>query len=94
MALWSGEEQGLLGLLAYVKEHLGTAENPKPAFSKFGGYYNIDSGTGRVRGATVFGPAEAATIRRGTRTVQRPRRGRSNDDAKSAPRRVGSHRVQ
>jgi hypothetical protein len=64
VALWSGEEQGLLGSLAYVKEHFGTAENPKPAFSKFGGYFNIDSGTGRVRGATVFGPAEAATILR------------------------------
>jgi hypothetical protein len=64
VALWSGEEQGLLGSLAYVKEHFGTAENPKPAFSKFGGYFNIDSGTGRVRGATVFGPVEAASILR------------------------------
>jgi carboxypeptidase Q len=64
VALWSGEEQGLLGSLAYVKEHFGTAENPKPAFSKFGGYFNMDSGTGRVRGATVFGPAEASTILR------------------------------
>jgi hypothetical protein len=64
VALWSGEEQGLLGSLAYVKEHFGTAESPKPAFSKFGGYFNIDSGTGRVRGATVFGPADAATILR------------------------------
>jgi hypothetical protein len=64
VALWSGEEQGLLGSLAYVKEHFGTVENPKPLFSKFGGYFNMDSGTGRVRGATVFGPADAATILR------------------------------
>ena len=64
LALWSGEEQGLLGSLAYVKEHFGTAENPKPAFAKFGGYFNMDSGTGRVRGATVFGPPEAAAILR------------------------------
>jgi hypothetical protein len=64
VALWSGEEQGLLGSLAYVKEHFGTAENPKPAFSKFGGYFNVDSGTGRVRGATVFGPADAAAVLR------------------------------
>lgn len=60
VALWSGEEQGLLGSLAYVKEHFGTAENPKPAFEKFGGYFNIDSGTGKARGMSVFGPPEAA----------------------------------
>lgn len=64
LALWSGEEQGLLGSQAYVKEHFGTAEEPKPDFANFGGYFNIDSGTGRLRGATVFGPAEAATILR------------------------------
>ena len=59
VALWSGEEQGLLGSQAYVKQHFGTAENPKPEFSKFGGYFNIDSGTGRPRMASVFGPEEA-----------------------------------
>jgi carboxypeptidase Q len=65
VALWSGEEQGLLGSQAYVKEHFGTFESPKPAYEKFGGYFNIDSGTGRVRGASVFGPPEAANILRG-----------------------------
>lgn len=64
VALWSGEEQGLLGSQAYVKEHFGSFENPKPGFEKFGGYFNIDSGTGRVRGAGVFGPPEAANILR------------------------------
>lgn len=64
VALWSGEEQGLLGSLAYVKEHFGSFEDPKPGFEKFGGYFNIDSGTGRVRGAGVFGPPEAAEILR------------------------------
>jgi hypothetical protein len=64
VALWSGEEEGLLGSLAYVKEHFGTAENPKPEFAKFGGYLNVDTGTGRVRGASVFGPPEAAKILR------------------------------
>ena len=59
VALWSGEEQGLLGSLAYVKQHFGTAEEPKPESAKFGGYFNIDSGTGRARGMSVFGPAEA-----------------------------------
>ena len=64
VALWSGEEQGLLGSQAYVKEHFGTAEEPKPGFDKFAGYFNIDNGTGRVRGMTVFGPPAAGTILR------------------------------
>jgi carboxypeptidase Q len=64
VALWSGEEQGLLGSQAYVKQHFGTAEDPKPEFAKFGGYFNIDSGTGRPRGLSVFGPPEAAEILR------------------------------
>jgi len=64
VALWSGEEQGLLGSIAYVKEHFGSFEDPKPGYEKFGGYFNIDSGTGRVRGASVFGPPEASNILR------------------------------
>ena len=64
VALWSGEEEGLLGSQAYVKEHFGAFENPKPGYEKFGGYFNIDSGTGRVRGAGVFGPKDAAEILR------------------------------
>jgi hypothetical protein len=64
VALWSGEEQGLLGSQAYVREHFGSFEEPKPAFSKLAAYFNIDSGTGRARGLTIFGPAEAATILR------------------------------
>lgn len=64
VALWSGEEQGLLGSQAYVKEHFGSFEDPKPGYEKFGGYFNIDSGTGRIRGASVFGPPETATILR------------------------------
>lgn len=64
VALWGGEEQGLLGSKAYVARHFGTAENPLPEFATFGGYLNVDTGTGRVRGATVFGPSEAARILR------------------------------
>lgn len=64
VALWGGEEQGLLGSKAYVARHFGSAETPTPAFAKFGGYLNVDSGTGRVRGATVFGPPEAARVLR------------------------------
>jgi carboxypeptidase Q len=64
VALWSGEEQGLLGSQAYVKEHFGSFEEPKAGYEKFGGYFNIDSGTGRVRGAGVFGPPAASDILR------------------------------
>jgi Zn-dependent M28 family amino/carboxypeptidase len=62
VALWSGEEQGLLGSQAYVKQHFGTFENPKPEYWKFNGYFNIDSGTGRIRGASIFGPPDGAEI--------------------------------
>ncbi|MBI2828339.1 MAG: M20/M25/M40 family metallo-hydrolase [Acidobacteria bacterium] len=62
VALWSGEEQGLLGSQAYIREHFGTAEQPKPAFATFAGYFNIDNGTGRARGMTVFGPPAAGAI--------------------------------
>lgn len=64
VALWSGEEQGLLGSQAYVKEHFGMVEDPKPAHANFAGYFNIDSGTGRARGMSVFGTGEAAAILR------------------------------
>ncbi len=64
VALWSGEEEGLLGSLAYVKAHFGTAEDPKPEFRKLDAYFNVDSGTGRLRGASIFGPPEAAALLR------------------------------
>jgi hypothetical protein len=64
VACWGGEEQGLLGSQAYVKKHFGSFENPTPEFSKFGGYFNIDSGTGKARILSVFGPPEAATVLR------------------------------
>jgi len=62
VALWSGEEEGLLGSLAYVKQHFGTAEDPKPEWFKLDAYLNVDTGTGRIRGAGVFGPPEAAAV--------------------------------
>jgi hypothetical protein len=49
-ALWGGEEQGLLGSRAYVAEHYGTATSPKPANQTVAGYYNLDNGTGKIRG--------------------------------------------
>jgi carboxypeptidase Q len=64
VALWSGEEQGLLGSAAYVKQHFGTFEDPKPDYAKLSAYINMDSGTGRVRGLTAFGPTATGTVLR------------------------------
>jgi len=64
VALWSGEEEGLLGSQAYVKEHFGSFEEPKPEFNKLVAYFNVDTGTGRIRGANVFGPPQDADILR------------------------------
>jgi hypothetical protein len=64
VALWGGEEQGLLGSQAYVRDTFGFFEDAprKPAYDKFSAYWNIDSGTGLVRGASIFGPPESARI--------------------------------
>jgi hypothetical protein len=69
LALWSGEEQGLLGSQAYVKQHFGTFEDPTPGYDGLVAYVNIDSGTGRARGMSVFGPPEAAAV---VRTALQP----------------------
>jgi carboxypeptidase Q len=64
VACWSGEEEGLLGSQAYVKQHFGSVESPKADFGKLDAYFNIDDGTGRARGMSIFGPPEAATVLR------------------------------
>jgi hypothetical protein len=52
IALWGGEEEGLLGSRAYVREHYGDPATMvlKPAHGKVAAYFNSDNGTGRVRG--------------------------------------------
>jgi Zn-dependent M28 family amino/carboxypeptidase len=71
IALWSGEEQGLLGSQFYVQQHFGSRppmEEPmmkgmptllrrdagpvtvKPEQAKVSAYFNVDNGTGRIRG--------------------------------------------
>jgi carboxypeptidase Q len=57
VALWGGEEQGLLGSRAYVKEHLADIETMalKPEHAKLAAYFNSDNGTGRVRGIWMQG---------------------------------------
>jgi Zn-dependent M28 family amino/carboxypeptidase len=82
IALWTGEEQGLLGSRAYVAKHFGKLEggpgggggggggfggggngaNTTPAklttlpeYEKFSGYFNLDNGTGKIRGIYLQG---------------------------------------
>jgi Zn-dependent M28 family amino/carboxypeptidase len=57
LALWSGEEQGLYGSRAYVKEHFGDPVSMalKPEHAKLAGYFNIDNGTGKIRGVYLQG---------------------------------------
>jgi carboxypeptidase Q len=56
IGLWGGEEQGLLGSRAYVKEHfadpaaLQEKGQLKPGHEKLAAYFNLDNGTGRIRG--------------------------------------------
>jgi len=71
VALWTGEEQGLLGSRAYVREHFGSRPDPadpvekqlpsylrraqgpltlKPDHGRLSAYFNLDNGTGRIRG--------------------------------------------
>lgn len=78
VALWSGEEQGLFGSRAYVKQHFGGfEEDPNaspgdsmaalfgggggrplvvtPEYEKFCAYFNLDNGTGKIRGVYMEG---------------------------------------
>lgn len=76
IGLWSGEEQGLLGSRAYVRQHfgyLGDGTTPQfggggggqnaaplaltklPEYDKLSAYYNIDNGTGKIRGVYMQG---------------------------------------
>jgi hypothetical protein len=80
IALWSGEEQGLLGSEAYVMEHFASRPIPtdpkerenfslrrgpgpltvKPDHAKLSAYFNLDNGTGKVRG--IYAQENAAVV--------------------------------
>jgi carboxypeptidase Q len=88
IALWSGEEQGLMGSAAYVKEHFGQRGDgtrgggggfggggggfgggaplakvtTKPDYDKFSGYFNLDNGTGKIRGIYLQGNEAARNV--------------------------------
>ena len=55
IALWTGEEQGILGSRAYVKEHFADPADMKlkPEHARLSGYYNLDNGSGKVRGIYI-----------------------------------------
>ncbi|SMO54723.1 M28 family metallopeptidase [Solitalea koreensis] len=64
VALWSSEEQGLLGSKGYVKAHLANKETLAllPEHEKLSAYYNLDNGTGKIRGIYTQGNTEAVPI--------------------------------
>jgi Zn-dependent M28 family amino/carboxypeptidase len=57
LALWTGEEQGIYGSKAYVKKHFADPEVMKitPEHGKISAYYNLDNGTGKIRGVYLQG---------------------------------------
>lgn len=64
IALWGGEEQGLHGSRGYVLNHFGDRSTMelKPEHEKISAYYNIDNGTGKVRGIYLQGNAAVEPI--------------------------------
>ena len=83
-ALWSGEEQGLHGSLAYVRQHLVSREGeaalnpgnayrewrglfpvtPKPGYYDMKAYFNMDNGSGKLRGIFAEGNIGAERLLR------------------------------
>jgi Zn-dependent M28 family amino/carboxypeptidase len=56
IGLWSGEEEGLLGSRGYVKKtFMDESGKPNAAHEKFSSYFNIDNGTGKIRGIYLQG---------------------------------------
>jgi carboxypeptidase Q len=59
IGLWTGEEEGLLGSAAYVRQHFGTRDStgfhPTADQKKFAAYFNVDNGSGKIRGVYLQG---------------------------------------
>lgn len=64
IALWSSEEQGLFGSRGYVLSHFGDPKTMvlKPEQAKISAYYNLDNGSGKVRGVYLQGDSAAGPI--------------------------------
>ncbi|MDQ6756802.1 MAG: M20/M25/M40 family metallo-hydrolase [Bacteroidota bacterium] len=64
IALWSGEEQGIFGSRGYVKKTFADPADMKllPAHEKFSSYFNVDNGTGKIRGIYLQGNEAARNI--------------------------------
>jgi len=64
IALWDGEEQGLLGSFGYVKKHFGDPADMKlkPEAGKVSVYFNLDNGSGKIRGIFAQGNEQAAAV--------------------------------
>jgi carboxypeptidase Q len=64
IGLWGAEEQGLIGSKEYIKAHYGdpATMQVKPEHAKFAGYFNVDNGTGAIRGVYLQGNEAVAPI--------------------------------
>ena len=71
VALWGGEEQGLLGSRAYVRKHYGNRDTMQLTgdHASISAYYNIDNGAGRIRGIWLQENHSSAPIFRSWFTV-------------------------
>jgi carboxypeptidase Q len=57
VALWTGEEQDYFGSVGYVQKHFGDLKTfaLKPEHAKLTAYFNLDNGSGRIRGVNLQG---------------------------------------
>jgi len=64
VALWGGEEEGLMGSRAYVRQHFAdpASMQTKPEWEKLSAYFNLDNGTGKIRGIWYQGNLGARPI--------------------------------
>lgn len=70
IGLWTGEEQGLLGSRGYVAKNFAEVSGQganrtvqtKPDHDKFSAYYNLDNGTGQIRGINLQGNEQLRSI--------------------------------
>ncbi|MBI3793057.1 MAG: M20/M25/M40 family metallo-hydrolase, partial [Gemmatimonadetes bacterium] len=57
IALWGAEEQGLIGSRNFVRQHFrdSTTAPDKPEAAQIAGYFNVDNGSGKIRGVYLQG---------------------------------------